>query len=152
MIKKLLKQAEDLLHIQEESSIERLKGMLRDKDSSLALPILLKINEVIRASNAELLLSLALQHFHIGDDDKAFAFLDDARAIAPCDHQVLRTQIFLLMAIGDFFEARLTCEKLLSAFPSDAWARSMQEKALEENNSSLRMPALQSQWEDLIRK
>ena len=151
MSNNLINEAQFLLRVSEENSIANLRTILSGASPEHALPILRRINQLCDGKNVEVLLSLAVRSFHQGQDDEAISFDRQARQLKPDDHQVLRVALFLTAALGEIDDAKALSRRLLIMYPSDDWARAVDNRLNQEGTvSRLSLPPIQTEWAAIL--
>lgn len=125
--------------------VEVLRQRIAMVDPEEQVAILSEINRILEGRDVELLLSIAIRNFHLGNDEAAVYYLDLAREAAPYQHGALRVWLFpsLALKMEDGGEA---CRQLLARFPTDEWAVAMKEKMRSGDLSSISLPNVFGQW------
>lgn len=125
--------------------VDVLKERVAAADPEEQVSILSEINHILEGRDVDLLLSIAIRNFHLGNDGAAIYYLSLAREVAPYQHSTLRVWLFLSLALKmeDGDEA---CRQLLAFFPTDEWALAMKERMRSGNLSSISLPNVFGQW------
>lgn len=150
MSKNLIMQAEFLLSVSAETSVDKLRAMLKPFDPNRDIPILNRLNELYDGQNLNVLLRLALRYWTEGMDHEALLMLEQAQRINPDEQRVLRLALFFEVSFGSTDDARYLANHLLDLYPDDSWAATLKERLEVENEIEIRrvsMPPLEAEWE-----
>lgn len=131
------------------NSILELKGMLYRAELHRSTLILGRIHELLGDSDHELLVTLAIRLFNLGEDEKAEKLTARALAISGRDISVLKLQLFISVANAQG-AAEEQCSELRSLLPEDQWVSDICKKLRMGDVGSISLPALENQWERLI--
>jgi len=122
---------------------------LPGQDLIASVETLEQVRRLVGENDPDLLISLALRQFNVGEDQIAMEYLVKALAAAPADVRALKLKLFMSVADNDA-DSLLICRQLIDIDPNDSWVKDMRSKILKEGTESLSLPAIDTRWERLI--
>lgn len=130
-------------------NLEQIKTKLRGADLQSSIELLQSADLIVGNNDLDLMLSLALRLFVLGEDEQAHGYLQKAEEKSPNDCRMLKLKLFFLASVEEPGSLQLS-EDLLKVLPTDDWVLWMQSKIRCNDLTSITMPALDSSWERLI--
>ena len=136
--------------LNQETSVDEISNILSLDYERIAVHALLRIVELLKEEDIDLLLCIALWYYNHGMDQEAYKFMRRAKEAKPLCLPVLQTEIYLNYEHGaDFVLA--VCKDALIHHPDDRWLNEVKE-TIEQTGKLDRLdgPPLKSRWQSAL--